>query len=312
MKVKLLLFAFCTLAMFTLFYSCNKNDTTPPAAATLTFEPDTASFEGFPGDVWSFTVSATAPSGFDSLYIEKQVGTGTPTIYASVTNATDNSATYNFSYTLSEDEVGETVTFTFTLVETGTNGLSATKTVVTDSPPARSYAAFLLYSPTGDKTSETWFSSNTGATYSSDSVITSTSPLSKDIDFGYYYLNSTGASIASPSAYPSSIYNLGANGQKWGTLNATNFRTTTMSESSWTELYGAPTMKEIGDAYDGGTDVGPNLTQLEKGKVYAFETDAAKDGGSKKGLFFVEDLLGTVNSNGYIQLQVVVQEPASE
>ncbi len=312
MKAKLLFFGISVLTMITLFYSCSKNDNTmPPGPATLTFNPDTASFEGLPGATWSFTVTATAPSGFDSLYIEKQVGTGSPTEYASVTSATDNSATYNFSYTLSADEVGETVTFTFTLVETGTSGASATKTIMTDSPPARSYTAILLYAPLSpDKSANSFFSTSTGATYSPDSVNATNDPLSADIDFGYYYGATDLASLASPLAYSKlSDTDLKSQVAGWGTLNDITFKTTSITSSQFTEM---STFADIDQAFASGTasTTAGVVTKLAVGQVIAFQTDASKSGGSIKGLIMVDDIQGTYNEGDHIKLDILVEEPA--
>lgn len=310
MKAKLLLTVGVLFSFIALFYSCGKDEPTPtPDPASLTFDPDTTdTFTGFPGDTWSFTVSATAPSGFDSLYVEKTVGSGSPAIIASVTSATDNSATYNFSYTLKEEEVGENVKFTFTLVEEGTSGASGVKNVVTNSPPADAFSAILLYAPLPEKTEASFFSTNTGATYSPDSVLSSADPLSADIDFGYYYGATNLSSLASPKGFSSltSAPTIAAQVSGWNKHNLITFKTTAVTQSQFTEM---STVKDIRDAFAAGTaTTDPNIiTKLTVGQVIAFSTDEGKAGGSKKGLILVNEIKGTFNQNDYISLDILVE-----
>ena len=312
MNKKLLFLGFAVLSFAAILSSCKKDETPAVQPASLLFNPDSASFTGIPGDEWTFQVSASAPSGLISVVIDKTVGTGSPVEVLTKTDDNgDNVEVFNFTYTLLDAEVGQDVILTFTVNETGTDGVSKTKSVITNSPPARSYTAILLYAPTGDKKSHTFFSTNTGKVYSSDSIITSTGSLSADIDFGYYYGNTNHASLASPATYPSAVYNLGSTGQNWGTRNSTSFRTTTITASAWTELFGAPTMANIAEAFDAGTAVdGKAITGLAQDQVVAFATDPAKTGGSKQGLLYVKTINGTSGSDGYIELQIVVQEPA--
>lgn len=308
MKAKLLLTVGVLFVFVTLFYSCGKDETVPPGPASLTFDPDTTdTFTGFPGDTWSFKVMASAPSGFDSLYVEKTVGTGSPVIIKSITTATGDSTVYSFSYTLVEEEVGENVQFTFTLVEEGTSGASAVKNVVTNSPPADAFSAILLYAPLGNKTANSFFSTNTGATYSPDSVVSSADPLSADIDFGYYYGQTNMASLASPKGFTSTVFASQVAG--WNKLNQVTFKTTDVTQSQFTEM---STVKDIRDAFDAGTDItdpnDPNIvTNLTAGQVIAFATDEGKSGGSKKGLIMVSEIKGTFNQNDYIKLDILVE-----
>jgi hypothetical protein len=308
MKTKLLFFGIGIVSLITFFSSCSKDKTTTPESASLTFDPDTTYFEGLPGDTWSFTITAKAPSGLDSLYIEKTVGTGTPTLYASVKNVADNTITYNFSYTLVEEEVNVPVTLTFTLAETGTNGKSATKIVITDSQPARRYTTklYLFYV---DKYVSSFFSTNTGESYLSDKVFSSVDSLSSDIDFGYFNDITNQASLASPKGFTSTVFASQVDG--WITLNDITFKSTKITESLFMLM---STFANIDDAYDAGTtpDTPDIITKLAPGQVVAFKTDSTKTGGSKKGLILISDIQGTFiqyNTN-YMKLDILIQEPA--
>lgn len=93
-------------------------------------------------------------------------------------------------------------------------------------PDVTTYSAFLLVSPSGDGTTETFYSTSTGTRYSYNDVLGTTEPVSATIDFGYYYGAQDNATIASPDSYPTEIY---AGLAAWNTRNNTDFRATTMA-----------------------------------------------------------------------------------
>jgi hypothetical protein len=291
-----------------LFTACNDEEETPVQPATILFNPDLTTFEGEPGAMAVTKVSVSAPSGLIALEVYKTIGTGTPQEYEVVNpNAGENQLFYDFSYELVVAEVGETVVFEFIVKEEGTTpDLSKTITITTTSPTARSYTATLLYAPLGDKSAASFFSTNTGATYSPDSINATVNPLSADVDFGYYFGVNDMASLASPFGY-SLLPGLGSQVSGWGTLNKINFKSTTISAEGF---IGITTYAEIDEAYAGGTDEGDVITGLTVDKVFAFETDVDKSGGSKKGVLIVKSISGTDGQGDYIELDIVVQESA--
>lgn len=312
MNKKFLLVGLVLMSFGLLFWSCTKNSETPQVQpASLLFNPDQASFTGIPGNVWTFQVSASAPSGFISLTVDKTVDTGTPVNLKTWTTAPANVLVDTFSYTLDTAEIGKTVVLTFKLSETGTDGVTKTKSVITNAPPsptARSYTAILLYAPAADKSAKSFFSTSTGATYSPDSVNASADPLSADLDFGYYFGASDSASLASPYGY-SQLSDPTLSGQVagWNQLNDISLKSTNLTQSNFTEL---STYADIDTAYNAGSDEGDVITKLKIGQVIAFATDPAKTGGSKKGLILVSDIHGIYNPGDYIKLEILVQEPA--
>ncbi len=285
------------------FVACNDDDEVPePLLATLLFNPVIDPFEGIPGDIAATTVSVSAPDGLNALVVTKTVGDGTPMEYARITPEPEATVLqYEFEYVLVEAEIDEILYFSFEVDHDGAETTPKTITVETNSPPARSYTATLLYAPLGDNTSQSFFSTSTGLTYSLSDVVDTNDPISKDIDFGYYYGANDMASLSAPSVYP--IYNL----SDWSAKNATMFVSTTLTASDFNEL---STFADIDDAYEGGSDDGKEVINLAEGDVVAFATDATKEGGSKKGVILVKAITGTYGQGDNIEIDVLVQEPA--
>ncbi|MFC2126240.1 hypothetical protein ACFLU5_15705 [Bacteroidota bacterium] len=286
------------------FMACNEDDETPePLPATVLFNPDIDPFDGIPGDTAATTVSVSAPDGLNALVVTKTVGDDTPTEYARVTPDLEATVlSYEFEYVLVEAEIGETVYFDFDVDHEGADTSPQTITVTTNSPPVRAYTAVLIFAPTVDKKSASFFSTNLGVTFSSDSVLNSTASISPNIDFGYYYGNTDNASLASVASYPA-LFAQGVD--NWNTKNATQFLSTTLTSADFTEL---ATFEDIDVTYDGGTPEGEIVTGLAEGDVLAFSTDALKTGGSKKGVILVKTITGTFNEGNNIEIEVLIQE----
>jgi hypothetical protein len=177
--------------------------------------------------------------------------------------------------------------------------------------PLVNFSAILLAAPlqdadgtTASKTSQTFFSTNTGETYSMAQINGSTQPLSANIDFGYFYGSGgaqTEATIASPANYP---FEYGQNA--WGVRNSTLIRATTVTESQFNEA----NLTFITEAFENGTpgNTDGRITNLSVGDVLAFETDGSKDGGAKKGLLLVESITPGDGENGQIEFSIVMEE----
>lgn len=161
------------------------------------------------------------------------------------------------------------------------------------------YSAVLLYAPTGDSTSQTFFSTSTGETYSYADVVGTTDTVSQYIDFGYFYGQTVGASLQSADDYtPSSTYDL----TQWTIRNATEFRTTNLTSDDFdaiTESQG----NDIEAFYETGTalDNPKRVEQLAAGDVVAFTTSD-----SRFGLIKVVEVTGTFNQGDNIEIEVKV------
>ncbi len=130
-------------------------------------------------------------------------------------------------------------------------------------------------------------------------------PISADIDFGYFYGSTDGATLSDPDSYPF------AYGQAaWGTRNSTTFRRTSLTSSAFAEV---TNFAAIEAAYEAATaaDTDPGIESgLVQGEVLAFATDADKTGGSKKGLILINSIVAGDGEDGQINIEVIVQEDA--
>lgn len=263
------------------------------------------------GDVIVMDITANTPGGFNVVRISGDVDADDITRTDLGLAAGATSGEVEFTLELADEAlIGTDVEVVIEVVDDADQTATVTYTISVSAPPspeARAYTAVLLAAPTGDRTSETFFSTSTGVTYTANGVISGAAGTSANIDFGYYYGTSNMASLAAPASFPSTIYNLGAGGQGWGTLNATMLRSTTLGASAFgTE--GVSTWADIDEAFEAGTDEAGVKTQLTVGTVLAFATDSGKTGGSKKGLILVKSITGTSGSDGRIELEILVQE----
>lgn len=259
------------------------------------------------GETVSFTVDVEVPAGFNTFIVNQTVG-GTTTEYdrearPSGTPATSHS--YDFSYTPNQDVAGESVIFDFVVVDDEGVETPYTYTVNVSDEQVSSFNTVLLAAPLEDQSSNVWFSTNTGERYSTQQVNASTENLSGQIDFGYRYGPSAGATLASPAQYPSEG---GQNTSGWGSLNETELRRTTITAEEFLEM--GTGAQYIRDAFDEGT-AGANdqrVTGLQEGEVLAFMTDPDKEGGSQYGLIHVEAIEEGTGVEDEITLNVRVVE----
>lgn len=140
------------------------------------------------------------------------------------------------------------------------------------------YETVLLNAPvgsgSGQRTSDTFFDSSTGGVYSVDDVVGGVDGISSaNIDFGYYYGTNNLASLAAPSAYPTTVYNLGADGANWNTLNATTFRPVNNLTLDDFNAIGPADASRLVQEYEIATEDATNqINQLSAGELYAFRT----------------------------------------
>ncbi len=302
--------------------SCIEDDPMPTTNPTISITAgdfdDNNEATGEAGDVVTASLTVNAEGGFNTLRITKSGGEPFDEIVETkmVGEAGPAQFTTTFTYTLVEEEEGVTVTFTVQAVDDtdDANTGSITLTVVTEepaSPDARVYSVILLEAPLegtggGNPTSETFFSSEDGETYSIDEVDVPEA-ISKTIDFGYFFGTSSGANLASPVDY--AIYDLTDAGFNWSILNETEFRETTLTSEDLL----ITTFADIDEAFESGTAPSDpsTISGLAMGDVIAFQTDSDKDDGSKRGLILVNDLVEGNGSDGEIDLEIHIQEKAN-
>ncbi len=309
---KFLLFA--AVGSFVLLYSCGEDEPETPTAdapsisytvtgGTANAESDTVTTSVGSTITWNFTI--TAPGGFNTFRIPEASFEQTRDDLGLDAGAT--SATINGVETPA-DQAGF-ATITLTAVDDLNQVTEFEVVIEITGTPAKVYTAVLLAPPYQDgdlEDSETFFASTTGVTYSKDEVEGTAESVSPLLDFGYYWGTSNGPSIVSMHAFSARVpaYDL----SNFNTLNTTTFKQTTISAADFAEL---ETEEQVAAAYAAGTDPATAadgfINQLEVGDVFAFQTDATKEGGSKIGLALVTDQVGEAGRDDSITLEILVQ-----
>ncbi len=311
------------VASMTFLASCGDGDTEEPLPDAPVVSVTSGS-EVVPGGVFTAAVEVTAAGGFDRLnvYID---GTFNAEYNASAIDGVEDGAVTTFTVevatTLANSVLDDTFEFTYEVVDKNNLQGEANYTVDISSPEARVYTTFLLAAPlandpdtpTDDRNSMTFYSTNLGERISAAAIVASEAS-SADVDFGYYATtNANGFCLAAPASYPSAVYDLSATGQQWGTLNATIIKETSLNAAAFAET---TTWAGIDAAFEAGTNEAGLQTNLEADMVLAFETDADKEGGSKRGLILVVETVDANGDGNYydendgIKIQVIVQEDA--
>ncbi len=170
------------------------------------------------------------------------------------------------------------------------------------------YETVLLNAPigqtSGDRSSDTFFNSSTGMTYSVDDIVGGTDDIeSSDIDFGYYYGATNGASLAAPSDYPENIYNLGPNGANWSTLNITNFRPVNNLTLDDFNNIGPADAVRLAQEYEIATeDPTAEIINLSAGDLYAFRTSD-----NRYGILYVAEIVDGDNDGEFDGIQDAIE-----
>jgi hypothetical protein len=305
------------LATSLLLFSCGEDEPVVldgpviQVAATVGTDILATNGEVTAGETVSFSISVTADGVFNTLRVK---GDYTET-YSRTPGTTPTTFSQVFEAVTIEDQIDQTLTLTFEAVD-DQNIVTSTdfsfKVIAPPSPAARVYSETLLAAPIQDdagantsKTSETFFSTNTGAKYTMNDVLASADPLSADIDFGYFYGTEKKATLSDPANYPF------AYGQAaWGTRNSTTFQLTDLTVSQFTEIVTFADIEEtFSQAKAADNDPGLEI-DLAKDQVLAFTTDADKpDGkGDKRGFILIGDIVGTNGSDASITLTIIVEE----
>lgn len=313
------MFLFFVLSIF-LFSGCGDDTEILPDGPSMEVEPlptadDTNLITVEAGETVEFGVGVTAPGTFNVLRMNVSIdGVMDNTLSEEIIRTTDGQTTLSetFSITTGAAWVGSDIEVEFEAVDDNNKTIVDVYDIEVTSPTARIYTEVLLNSPTGSKTSETFYSTSDGQRYTVNEVNTGAAGLSGSIDFGYYYGANALASLASPSDYPALIYDLSAEG--WNSLNTSNFKSASITDETYNAV---STYADLDDIYANATEVGATVTGLEAGDYIAFETDTDKAGGSKKGLIKVLEIVDG-NSDGKfdgsvdgIKIEIIVQEPAS-
>ena len=253
-----------------------------------------------PGEPVAFTLNINAPGGFNTLYIDKTGGTAQDQITVSRGSTVENTYVYNFSYTPTIEEAGETLIFDFQAVDEAGLDNTYTYTIIVTEPELVEWEQTLLFAPLGNNTSETWFSTSSGETYTSNEVNNTQETISNTIDFGYFYGETREATIASVANFP-----IEAGQQGWTVKNATKVKKTTLDATAFFETASATTIQQAYDAAEFGSNEG-QATNLAEGDVLVFMTDENSAGGSRYGMIHVSTITPGFTSEGSVLINVKV------
>lgn len=310
--LKLLFFNLLVCSFIFYLAGCDTDDETPsPGAPIVTFDNeniDNGTYTGVVGETMEVIINVQAPAGFNTLIIRKAVdGVEESDFTQRFPRGQNIETTYEhlFTYELQESEIDSEVVFTIEAVDEQGLTRGETLTLVTTGRPAVRYTSVLLFAPLDNQTSQTFFSTNTGDTYSMNDVLNSAENVSTHVDFGYFYGQTREATLASPAAYPLPEY-----GQaNWLFRNETLIGRTNITPGQYVEITDEDT-EAIDQAFEGAT-FGANPQQVSNlaiGEILAFETDNDKTGGSKRGLIQVQTIQAGTGTEGSITIEVLVSQ----
>lgn len=288
--------------------SCGGDDEiVPPAQPSIEvavsgLEDTNEPYEAVPGETVTFTITMDVPGTFNVLTVTTSVdGTAaTPEDYprgnAAITaNAENTEASATLNYEFDADDVGSEYEFEFVVVDDSNQKATSTVTVTVISPEAKVQTAVLLYAPTVDENSDTFYSIALDSVYSVNDV-EQTEGASGTVDLGYFYV--TEANLASPSDYSSAFvgaYDI----SDWAERRSTN-----MVLTSLTSVEGISTVADVEAALaeiDFEADGATTVEGLEVNQIYAFETE---DG--LQGLIRVVSIEPGFNSDDFVELEFIL------
>jgi hypothetical protein len=255
-----------------------------------------------PGETVDFTLAVAAPGGFNTLNITKTGGTAETFTPISRGTTINQDYTYEFSYTPTMEEAGETIVFDFQAVDEDGQDNVYTYTINVTEPELVEYEEELLYAPLQNATSKTWFSTSSGKTYTSNEVNTTQATVSDSIDFGYFYGQTRQASLASVANYPSDINSGSAN---WNVRHDTKLKKTNLESTNFFETTSATSIQQAFEDAQYGANQG-QVTNLEVGDVIVFMTDPDSPGGSRYGMIHVSNIEAGAGSEDNILINVKV------
>lgn len=314
-KFSTYLLSLLALAAPMLLTSCGDDDEDPtPARPSISLRGDNitgqASYDGFPGERLSFDVNVTAPGGFNTLRVEKLVNgvSDTTFSFSRTPGATVTSFDTTVVYEIPTADQGNTVIYRFTATDDLNQSSENDFTINVRQSLTTRYSTVLLSVPIGTgvaSTSETFFSTNNGETYSMNDVLATQQQVSPLIDFGYFFGPAFQATLASPADYP---FEFGQAG--WSVRNETLLRRTNLTAAQF-DLEAENNVDLINNAFTNGTVTtgtsGPvpgQVRSLGVGQVVAFELVQTK--GRRRGLAKVEALTTGTGTNGSITLEIIV------
>jgi len=297
---------FVTLAASVFLASCGDDDEeTLPAiptinvSATVNNESIESGDEVEVGSTIMFRVDITAAGGVNTLWIgDDPVDRATLNVDAGAT-----SATYSFNSDVTQEGMLSLEIYAVDDEDQSSAITTFSVTGVITSPDAKVQTAKMLLAPTGDFTSDTFYSIAQDQLYSSNDVTSTEDPISTNIDLGYYYRNNDMTSIAAPANYPTDVYDLEL--LEWNIRNATELVKTTLTQEAYMALSTVADVEAELANVDFTSSTG-RATELTEEDVIAFNTV-----NNLSGFILVTEISGTANQGDFIELEFLLAEAAT-
>lgn len=298
-------FILLAVASMTFLASCGDEEDPLPDAPIIEVTADAEVAEGDPIEL---TIAITAAGGFDRFTITEGTNNFIGEYDAEDFQDVEDGAVTAFTQLISltgNATAGTTLDFTVLVVDK--ENQTASDVVSVDivepaSPVAKVQTTVLLYAPTGDGASASFYSIDDDMTYSIDDVDATTDPVSSGIEIGYYY--GAEANLVAPSVfldftnlegeYSDPTHGLPA----WGTRNSTK-----MVKLTGVSVTETTTVAEVEAAIaDVDFDAASNYVEgVLANDMYAFESSTGYSG-----LIRVVALEPGFESNDYITLEFIL------
>jgi len=304
MQIKIQSLAYLLFAGLIGLSSCGTDGETPAPTIVIntnSLGSDQTGGSASTGSTVTVNLTATAQEEIAKITATKTVGgteTTLPTYPVTSGFTSKTSHTWNATYTVVETT--GTVALKFSVEDK--KGKISTKTfTITVGSDISTWSGKLLAAPLANGTSKTFFTTSIGGTHTLSEAKSSSSL----VDFGYFYGSTGMATLAAPSDYLTTTYDL----TNWDVRNTTEFRRTSLTSANFTS---ATSSSDIGTAFDAGTvsTDGSNpaggstrVNSLAVDQVVGFKTLAGK-----KGLLSVTAISPGDGATGSITFIVKVQK----
>ncbi|WP_424961360.1 hypothetical protein [Ekhidna sp.] len=212
------------------------------------------------------------------------------------------SGTVNFNYVIEQSLSGAEVTIYFEVIDLKDQKEERHFTFNVDEFIAvAEFTDITVEGPLFDNSSKSFVATSTGMAYSA-SDIGDDSNLEGLIDFGFHYFGPLdGISFVSPSDDIDSWYDLSGTDLNWMTRNRTTLRL--VDNATSTDFDALASEIDLLIIFDEGGDQYSTIVELQEGDVLAFETDADKTGGSKKGALIIRSAVDGNTDGDYLDAE---------
>lgn len=252
------------------------------------------------GEPIAFKVKVTAPGGFNRILVKKKVGSGTATTFADVSRESGtvpNDYTYDFTYTPTVDEAGETVLFTFLIVGEDNQETSFTYTVDVEDISFVEYETILLGGQS-NATVESFYNALDNTKYFYNAALTN----ANKVDLLFHYGTTNGNVISSPdNAETRSTWETTYGNPLTGMNNSTRFKK--MTTRTYDQVINDAML--VNSFAENQNPEISRITQLAVGESYAFKLGANR--GARYGVIKVAGIQGTSGADRTITLNVKIQ-----